>query len=128
MKKRVKDNYYTFMIVPHDSVRPVFNICIPKFAIRLFILLFVISSIALTASIIYSSILSGRLVNYWSIVTRSKQNEKKIDNYVFQTNKIKEELQEILDNNNELRKLLGLKIEKKNCSAKSSIQALSYHI
>jgi murein DD-endopeptidase MepM/ murein hydrolase activator NlpD len=113
MLKRKKERYFTLMLVPHDSGAPLMKLKLSLSLLR-FIVLFVFLSISVIGfSLMYSSFLSGRLIHYKVIVSENKKNQERINFFVSLTNKIKDEMQDILDKNNELRRVLGLKVEKR---------------
>lgn len=113
------------MLVPHDSGHPLMKLKI-SFSVLKFIVLFVFLSVSVLGfSLMYSSFLSGRLIHYRVVVSKNKENQERINFFVSLTSKIKDEMQDILDKNNELRKVLGLKIEKRKIElAKYNIKDL----
>jgi len=100
------------MVVPHDAAGHNFCIRIPAYLVRGLIIIFLVSFSIFSLSLVYSAFLSGKLIHYKIVVQSSAEKDKNIEKFANETNTIKDELQEILDQNNSLRKILGLKIEK----------------
>lgn len=112
MKKREKNKYYTFMLIPHDAEMKSFQIKVPTALLR-FITITTLVLVALMGfSFLYSTFLSGQLIHYNAMLKLNRENTSKINEFSQKTNKIKDELQTVLDQGNHLRKLLGLKISK----------------
>jgi murein DD-endopeptidase MepM/ murein hydrolase activator NlpD len=112
MKVREKNKYYTLMVVPHDAAGHTISLRIPAYLVRGLIIIFLVSFSAFSLSLVYSAFLSGKLIHYKIVVQTSAEKDKNIEKFANETDAIKNELQEILDQNNSLRKILGLKIEK----------------
>ncbi|MBI5699226.1 peptidoglycan DD-metalloendopeptidase family protein [Candidatus Saganbacteria bacterium] len=112
MKEREKNRHFTLMVVPHDAAGRAWVFRIPSFILKNLLTIVLFSILIFSLSIFYSTLLSGKLVHYNAMVSQSGEKDKKIDEFLSDTGAIKRELQSILDQNNELRRLLGLKIEK----------------
>ncbi len=112
MKLRDKNKFYTFMVVPHDAAGHAVSFRIPAFVVRYSLLILAISTAVFGASILYSTILSGRLIHYGMAVQKEAESSRQLDTILGERNTIEQELQSVLDQNNELRKVLGLKINK----------------
>jgi murein DD-endopeptidase MepM/ murein hydrolase activator NlpD len=112
MKQREKNQYYTFMLLPHDASGRSFSLRIPAFVIRYLLVFFLVSFSIISFSVLYSVFLSGKLVHYTSVVHSSNQKDQQIKQFAEDTFVIRQELQSILDENNTLRKALGLKVVK----------------
>jgi murein DD-endopeptidase MepM/ murein hydrolase activator NlpD len=127
MQKPKREKFFTLMLVPHDSGHPLMKLRISLSVLK-FVVLFVFLSVSVLGfSLMYSSFLSGRLIHYRVVVSNNKENQERINFFVSLTSNIKDEMQDILDKNNELRKVLGLKIEKKKIEiAKYQIKDLGH--
>jgi len=112
MKKRDKNKYYTFMLIPHDAEMKSFQIKIPTALVRFISITMLVLITVMGMSFLYSTFLSGKLVHYNAMLKLNRQNTAKIEDFSKQTGRIKEELQAVLDQSNHLRKLLGLKVSK----------------
>jgi murein DD-endopeptidase MepM/ murein hydrolase activator NlpD len=112
MKEREKNKHFTLMVVPHDAAGRAWVFRVPSFILKNLLAIILLSALIFSLSIFYSTFLSGKLVHYNVVVSQSGEKDKKIDEFLTDTGAIKRELQSILDQNNELRRLLGLKIEK----------------
>ncbi|OGC18986.1 hypothetical protein A3J90_01475 [candidate division WOR-1 bacterium RIFOXYC2_FULL_37_10] len=107
-----KGSYYTFTIARNDSNHEPLSICVPYFVVRYFLLVSIILVTAFSFSLLYSTFLSGKLVHYKMVVDAEAEKDKQINIFAGETHGIKKELQSLLDQNNQLRRVLGLKIEK----------------
>jgi murein DD-endopeptidase MepM/ murein hydrolase activator NlpD len=112
MKEREKNRHFTLMVVPHDAAGRAWVFRIPSFILKNLLAIILLSVLIFSLSIFYSTFLSGKLVHYNVVVSQSGEKDKKIDEFLSDTGAIRRELQSILDQSNELRRLLGLKIEK----------------
>jgi len=100
------------MVVPHDAAGH--NLClrIPSFLVNGLLAIIIASISVFSFSLLYSALLSGKLVHYKMVLENSAEKDKNIDKFANETDAIKQELQAVLDQNNSLRKVLGLRIEK----------------
>jgi len=112
MRPREKNKYYTFMVVPHDAAGRHLSIRIPAFVVRYFVVFILVTTSLWGLSVLYSVFLSGKLVHYKAVVSSSAEKDRALQKFASETDVICRELQDILDQNNSLRKLLGLKVEK----------------
>jgi len=112
MKLRDKNQFYTFMVVPHDAAGKTVSFRVPAFVVRYLLLVVVVSVAVFSLSLVYSSVLSGRLIHYGMVVDQQAQSDRQLDSILNQKNSIQQELQSVLDQNNEIRKQLGLKVNK----------------
>lgn len=112
MDKSGKNKHYTFMVIPHDSHGKPISFHVPLVAIRFVILLLVVSVALFSFSLLYSAFLSGKLIHYGFIFDKEAQDSKQVDSILNDKDQLQRELQSLLDQNNELRKTLGLKINK----------------
>lgn len=112
MRPREKNKYYTFMVVPHDAAGRHLSLRIPAFVVRYLSIFFLFALSVLSVSVLYSVFLSGKLVHYKVVVETSAQKDRALEKFACETDVIRRELQDILDQNNSLRKVLGLRVEK----------------
>lgn len=112
MKLREKNKFFTVMVLPHDAAERALSLRIPAFLLRYLIVFLLVAVSILSISIIYSTFLSGKLVHYKTVVSGSVEKDRQIDQFASDTGFIRKELQTLLDQNNALRKVLGLKVEK----------------
>lgn len=110
MKQKPKrQRYYTFMIVPHDPEGKSFCLRVPLLAVRLTMLLVLFSLLFVGSTFVYSSILSRRLIHYHKAIAANRQQMKVIDDFSQETARVHQAISELVQEDNELRKLLGLK-------------------
>ena len=97
------------MIVPHDAQgRPV-SIKIPAGWVYAAISLTIFSFLVVCSSVIYSTLISRRLVNYSDTVNKNQQQQVVINSLSNKTNQVNKAVDELVKEDNELRQLLGLK-------------------
>ncbi|MBN2057753.1 MAG: peptidoglycan DD-metalloendopeptidase family protein [Candidatus Saganbacteria bacterium] len=110
MKQKPKrQRYYTFMVVPHDPEGKTFSLRLPLLVVRAAVFLAIFSLFLVGSSFVYSSILSRRLVHYHKAIAANRQQMKVIDDFSQETAKVHQAITELVQEDNELRKLLGLK-------------------
>lgn len=97
------------MIVPHDAQGKPISLRIPAnwvygAAFTAFFFIVVVGS-----SIIYSTLLSRRLVNYADTISKNREQQQVISSFSIKTNKVSQAIDELVQKDNELRALLGLR-------------------
>jgi murein DD-endopeptidase MepM/ murein hydrolase activator NlpD len=112
VKEREKNKHYTLMAVPHDAEGKDVRVMLPAFLVRASAIIILVSVSIFAFSILYSSFLSGKLIHYKRVVASSFEKDQNIDRFASESLAIETEMQALLDQNNSLRKLLGLKVEK----------------
>lgn len=112
MDKGEHKKHYTFMVIPHDAAGRPITFRLPKAWARFLVLIAVVSVAVFSLSLLYSTFLSGQLIHYGITVDRESTNEKQVNNFLNEKNRLQSELQAVLDQNNELRRVLGLRINK----------------
>jgi len=108
MKKKSK-RYYTFMIIPHDARGNTFSLKIPAFWVYSVFALALFSVLVVGSSVVYSSLLSRRLVYYYKAIAKNREQQRVINSFAKETKRVDEAIAEIIKEDNQLRKLLGLK-------------------
>lgn len=122
MKKSGRNRFYTFMVMPHDASGRTLSIRVPYYVVRYSLLVALISVSVFGVSLLYSTFVSGKLLHYNVVLRSEAEKGRTIDTFLSNTGKIEKELQSVLDENNELRKLLGLKINKTRVQLKQAAQ------
>src|SRR3989338_3041215 len=107
--KPKKPRFYTFMVVPHDARGRPICLKIPVSWVYTALGLALFSFILVGSSMIYSTLLSRKLVNYANTLSRSEQQQVVINSFSDKTVKVGRAIDELVRQDNELRKLLGLK-------------------
>ncbi|MDD4178906.1 MAG: M23 family metallopeptidase [Candidatus Margulisbacteria bacterium] len=107
--KAKKQRFYTLMLVPHDARGKPVSIKIPASWVYATAVLSFFFLVVVGSSIIYSTLLSRRLVNYANTIDKNRQQQAVITTFSTKTNKVARALDELVARDNELRKLLGLK-------------------
>ncbi|MFH1347481.1 MAG: peptidoglycan DD-metalloendopeptidase family protein [Candidatus Margulisiibacteriota bacterium] len=108
-KKPRRQKYYTFMVIPHDAQGRTFSLKVPHFVVRAAVSLTIFSVLVVGSSIVYSSLLSRRLVHYHKAIAKNQQQQEVINDFSQETQKVHKAISELERHDNELRKLLGLK-------------------
>jgi murein DD-endopeptidase MepM/ murein hydrolase activator NlpD len=118
-KKSKRDRYYTFMVIPHDARGRTFCIKIPMIWVYTALGLAVFSTVVVGSSIIYSSFLSRRLVYYYKAIAKNREQKKIIDSFAQETKRVNQAIAELEKEDNNLRKILGLKSWKRKIKLSS---------
>jgi len=100
------------MVVPHDAAGHTLCLRIPSFLVNGLLVFLIVTVTIFSLSLIYSAVLSGKLLHYKFVLQSNAEKDKNIEKFATETDAIRQELQAVLDQNNSLRKVLGLKIEK----------------
>jgi len=101
----------TFMIVPHSSARGVVNFKLREWLVYTIIAIFFVSVIVVGSSIVYSSMMTRKLIHYRVMLQVNEEQKGRIDYFSGEVNQLKNALKELVDRDSELRRLLGLKIK-----------------
>ncbi|MBU1027292.1 MAG: M23 family metallopeptidase [Candidatus Margulisbacteria bacterium] len=120
-KSKKKQRFYTFVIVPHDASRRPLTIKAPVFAIYSVLFLVVFSTLFVASSFVYSSYLTRRLVNYHQALNKNRQQREAINSFTQKTKQVELAIQELVDQDNKLRKLLGLSSWKSKAKLASNL-------
>lgn len=104
-----KKRFYTFMIVPHDAQGRPIGFKVPASWVHTAVFLAVFSLLVVGSSIVYSTLLSRRLVHYADTLSQNKKQQEVISSFSVKTEKVARQIDELVRKDNELRKLLGLK-------------------
>ncbi len=108
-RKPKKRKHYTFMIIPHDPGARTIGIKIPVFWIYAAVLTVIFATLTVGSSFVYSTLVSRRLIHYANTVAKNKEQQKVIDAFSVKTKKVNEAIEELVREDNHLRKLLGMK-------------------
>ncbi|HTY13589.1 MAG TPA: peptidoglycan DD-metalloendopeptidase family protein [Candidatus Omnitrophota bacterium] len=119
MKGREKNKSYTFMIVPHDAAGRSLQLRIPSNLAHGIFFIIIAFVAVFSLSVVYSTFLSGKLIHYKTVVMTSAEKDRNLEQFASETETIKQELQNLLDQNNSLRKQLGLRVEKTSIDLKA---------
>ncbi|MFA5113498.1 MAG: M23 family metallopeptidase [Candidatus Margulisiibacteriota bacterium] len=108
-KNTKKQRFYTIMVVPHDARGKPVSIKLPASWVYTAVTLTCFFLLVVGSSIVYSTLLSRRLVDYADTVSKNKQQEAVISSFSAKTDKVARQIDELVKKDNELRKQLGLK-------------------
>lgn len=108
-KKPKRKRFFTFMVIPHDSCSRTITIKIPVSLIYSVVILAIFSALVVGSSMVYSSLLSRRLVYYSRTLAKNREQQKVIDSFAQETKRVSRAILELAREDNKLRKLLGLK-------------------
>lgn len=97
------------MIVPHDARGRPISLKIPVSWLKGALYLAIFSILLVGSSLVYSTLISRKLLNYADTLYRSRQQQVVIKSFSDQTSKVSQAINELVEKDNELRKLLGLK-------------------
>lgn len=104
----------TFMIVPHSSAKGVVNFKLREWLVYTILAVFFVSIILVTSSIVYSSMMTRKLIHYRIMLQVNEEQKGRIDYFADEVNQLKKALKELVARDSELRGLLGLKIKDNN--------------
>ena len=97
------------MIVPHDAEGRPISLKIPAGWLRTASFLALFSLLLVGSTLVYSTILSRKLVSYADTMSRNLQQQVVINSFSDQTSRVSRAIEELVQQDNELRSLLGLK-------------------
>jgi murein DD-endopeptidase MepM/ murein hydrolase activator NlpD len=104
----------TFMIVPHNSAKGVVNFRMREWLVYTLIGIFFVSIVLVGSSIVYSSVMTRKLIHYRIMLQVNEEQKGRIDFFSSQVDQLKKALKELVDRDSELRRLLGLKLKDNN--------------
>ena len=104
------------MIVPHDAGGRTLSVKIPALWLKMVTGVTIFSILMFTSLLVYSSMLSRRLVHYHKAIAKNVEQKEVIESFGLEAAKVNQAIAELRHEDNQLRKLLGLK------SWKSKIQ------
>jgi len=102
------EKYYTFMVVPHDSQGKGFSLRIPRKLLYAVIGSFVLLCFLFASSVVYSSILSRRLVHYRTAIEKNQEQKEVIESFSEKTKEVDQAIYELTKMDKQLRQVLGL--------------------
>lgn len=97
------------MIVPHDARGQAISLKLPASWLKAVLCLAVFCVFLVASSFIYSTLLSRKLLNYANTLSRNRQQQQVINTFSDQTSRVGQAIDELVQKDNELRRLLGLK-------------------
>ena len=97
------------MIVPHDARGAPISFKIPVSWLRAAGYLAMFFVLVVGSSVVYSTLLSRRLVNYADTLYKNREQQEVIKTFSDKTGRVAKAIDELVEKDNELRKLLGLK-------------------
>ncbi len=99
------------MIVPHNSTKGVVNFKLREWLVYTILAVFFVSIILVGSSIVYSSMMTRKLIHYRLMLQVNEEQKNRIDYFSGEVNQVKKALKELVDRDSELRRLLGLKLK-----------------
>lgn len=123
-RKPKRKRYFTLMVIPHDSFSRTITIKIPAIVAYSLICLVIFSALVVGSSLIYSSLVSRRLIHYCQALAENQQQQKVIDAFADETRKVNEAILELANQDNKLRRLLGLESWKSKIKLAANIDEL----
>ncbi len=97
------------MIVPHDARGGTISFKVPALWVYTGVSLLVFAMLVVGSSLVYSSLLSRRLVSYYTAIAKNREQQKVINSFSRETEKVNKAILELSDRDNELRRMLGLR-------------------
>jgi murein DD-endopeptidase MepM/ murein hydrolase activator NlpD len=110
---KASDNkYFSFIIVPHSASGNVYTFRAPKWAVLSSLLVLLLCFVVVSSSVIYTSSLSRRLLHYRMTLQINEEQKRQIDYFSDETSQVKQAITELIDRDNELRRMLGIEVKK----------------
>lgn len=109
------------MIVPHDAQGRSFSFKLSNKAIYFLAGLCVFSVLITASAVVYSAHLSRKLVYYSKTIAKNKQQQKIIASYAQKTEEVNRLIDQLVQEENNLRKMLGMKNWKSKIKLSSNI-------
>jgi murein DD-endopeptidase MepM/ murein hydrolase activator NlpD len=122
-KQPKRQKCYTFMVVPHDAKGKTFSVKVPALWAYTAAALVAITFLFCGVSIIYSSHLSRRLVHYYKAIAKNREQKKVIESLEKKTKQVDEAIDELIDEENKVRKMLGLKSWKSKIKLSAGLES-----
>lgn len=97
------------MIVPHDARGRAVSFKVPAGLVNAVVSISIFSLLIVASSVIYSAIVSRKLVNYANTLQKNQQQQQEISSFSKKTDKVSQAVDELVQRDNELRTMLGLK-------------------
>ena len=97
------------MLIPHDSEGKTRSFRLPISWIYAAIGFTVFAVLLVSSSLVYSAMLSRRLVHYHKAIVKNREQQKVINVITHKTYKVNQAIDALVQEDNRLRKLLGLK-------------------
>jgi murein DD-endopeptidase MepM/ murein hydrolase activator NlpD len=107
-RKSKKHRHYTFMIIPHDPAARTVGLKIPVFWIYFIVISFIFSVGVVGSSLVYSTVLSRRLIHYANTIAKNQAQQEVIISFRSETEKLNYAVEELVKEDDRLRKLLGM--------------------
>ncbi len=105
-----KNTHYTFVMVPHNDHHKMHSLKVPAKLVHGIFLVVVFIAGILIGSVGYNVFLSAENVNVKVALTNSTARANRVDFFESESNKLKSAVLDMHLRNNQLRKLLGLKL------------------
>jgi murein DD-endopeptidase MepM/ murein hydrolase activator NlpD len=107
-RKPKKRRHYTFMIIPHDPAARTVGLKIPVFWIYLTVISFVFSVLVVGSSLVYSTLVSRKLIHYAKTIDKNQTQQEVIASFKNETQRLDMAVEELVREDDQLRKLLGM--------------------
>jgi murein DD-endopeptidase MepM/ murein hydrolase activator NlpD len=108
-KNNKKQRFYSIMILPHDAHGKPLSLKLPASWVYSALGVLAFAFLLVCSSVIYTTFISRRLVNYSETISKSQQQQTLINNFSNKTSQVNKALDELAKEDADLRKLLGLK-------------------
>ena len=103
-------DYFTLILIPHSSEKATYCIKVPRWLVHAALFVFVSSAIIFSASFLYSTRVTRKLVSYEVLKEEAKGQDKQIQKFSKQTDFLRSKLDELVKKEEQIRKMLGLGI------------------
>ncbi|MFA6431124.1 MAG: M23 family metallopeptidase [Candidatus Margulisiibacteriota bacterium] len=108
-KNNKKERFYSIMIVPHDAKGHPVSIKVPAKLVYGLVGLFLFSFILAGSSIVYSTLISRRMISYSDVISKNSHQQKMLSEFSDKTEKVSAALEALAKEESDIRKQLGIK-------------------
>jgi len=108
-------------MIPHDPKRKTFSLKLPSKLVHSLLLIVVFAAGLLVGTIGYNILLTNQARNYQFALSLTSNKAQKIDYFEKETGNLKAAVLDLHLRNNQLRELLGLKLEKPSANVKKVV-------
>ncbi|MFH1542694.1 MAG: M23 family metallopeptidase [bacterium] len=108
-KQSRRQKYFTFMVIPHDANGKTYTFRFPAWMVYGAIGLSLFSAVFVASSFVYSAKISIKLAHLHKTIAKNVEQKQVIASFSNETAKVSQAITELQEQDNELRKMLGLK-------------------
>lgn len=108
-KSAKKERFYSIVIIPHDAMGHPISLKLPIRWLYGALIGVVFGLVLVGSSVVYSAIISRRLIDYSNTLSKNREQHEVISAFALKTGQVIDAVKALEEEDNQLRKLLGLK-------------------